>query len=127
MTLNGVGSGWQTSSGTVANSLWSHVVAIYNGSKIIFYINGAKSGELSKTGSIYVSSNNFKIGKQGSATNYFNGSIDEVRIYSAALTASAIRDQYVAGLDKLLAKGQITNEDYQQRIASLNLTYAIDK
>jgi hypothetical protein len=63
-----------------------------------------------------------------SPTNYhFNGLIDEVHIYNSALTASAIRDQYVAGLDKLLANGQITEQDYQQRLADLNLNYAINE
>jgi len=67
----------------------------------------------------------FKIGQRGDNTGYFNGLIDEVRIYNGALTSSAIRDQYLAGLDELLASGQITDQDYQQRLADLNSTYAI--
>jgi hypothetical protein len=55
------------------------------------------------------------------ASEYSNFAvIDEVRIYSAALTASAIRGQYLAGLDKLLAKGAIAEENYQQRLSELN-------
>ena len=50
--------------------------------------------------------------------------IDDIRIYNVSLTASAVREQYAAGLDKLLASGQITNQDYQQRLADLDSTYA---
>jgi prepilin-type N-terminal cleavage/methylation domain-containing protein len=60
-------------------------------------------------------------------SNYFKGSIDETRIYSAALTVSDIREDYLAGLDKLLANGQITKQDYQQRLAKLNSTYVANK
>jgi hypothetical protein len=58
---------------------------------------------------------------------YFNGLLDEVRVYSAALTSSAIREDYLAGLDKLLANGQITNQDYQQRISELSSFYATNE
>ena len=74
------------------------------------------------------STGNMAIGKRvvDSAGKYY-GSIDEVRIYSAALPSSAIREQYVAGLDKLLAGNQITQKDYQKRIAELNSTYATNE
>jgi hypothetical protein len=41
------------------------------------------------------------------------------------LTASAVRDQYLVGLDKFLINGQITEQDYQQRLADLSSTYAV--
>jgi prepilin-type N-terminal cleavage/methylation domain-containing protein len=42
--------------------------------------------------------------------------VDEVRIYGAALTASEIKDHYLAGLDKLLANKRIAYQDYLERI-----------
>jgi prepilin-type N-terminal cleavage/methylation domain-containing protein len=108
---------------------WTHLVTVFNNTsrRIDYYKNGEHAGYSLPTQSFIGNPARalFIGGYNGSYL--LNGSMDEVRIYSAALTASAIRDQYVAGLDKLLAKGQITNEDYQQRIASLNLTYATDK
>jgi hypothetical protein len=40
------------------------------------------------------------------------------------MPASFILDQYVAGLDKLLENGQITNQDYRQEMLKLNSIYA---
>jgi prepilin-type N-terminal cleavage/methylation domain-containing protein len=68
-----------------------------------------------------------KIGRDMWNGTTLNAFIDEVRIYNAALTASAIREDYLAGLDKLLANGQITNQDYQQRLTDLTSTYAINE
>ena len=41
--------------------------------------------------------------------------------------AGARCEHYLAGLDKLLVSGQITNQDYQQRIAELNSNYVARK
>jgi hypothetical protein len=113
---------------------WNHAVLVrISLTDFSFYLNGQNAGNFNIAGldnltpittqPITIGTHNYG----GSSSVYFNGKIDEARIYNAALTASAIRDQYVAGLDKLLANSQITNEDYQQRLADLNSSYAIDK
>jgi prepilin-type N-terminal cleavage/methylation domain-containing protein len=110
---------------------WYHVVLVGNGGadgarNVTLYKNAVSVGtwvnnyDFPQT-AIFVGTN------QDSIPEAFNGFIDEVRVYNAAMTASAIRDQYVAGLDKLLASNQITEKDYQQRLTDLNSTYAIDK
>jgi len=73
--------------------------------------------------SVYIGAAN----NRGTPGGHLNGSIDEVRIYSAPLASSAVREQYAAGLDKLLANGQITQQDYQQRLVDLNSTYATNE
>jgi len=50
---------------------------------------------------------------------YFNGLIDDVRIYNAALTTAQIKQEYVAGLNSLLANGSISKEEYDQRLNNL--------
>jgi hypothetical protein len=52
------------------------------------------------------------------------GFIDEVRVCNAVWTASIIRNQYLAGLNQLLANNQITQQEYQQRLADLDSTCA---
>ena len=54
----------------------------------------------------------------------FNGSIDEVRIYNAAISASQIQQNYLAGLNKLLANNGITQVEYNNRIVELNSNVA---
>jgi len=51
------------------------------------------------------------------------GSIDEVRLYNAAIPASQIDEQYYAGLNGLLANGGISREEYQSRVLDLNNRY----
>jgi prepilin-type N-terminal cleavage/methylation domain-containing protein len=108
---------------------WYFVVGTYDGANATIYINGVLSNSAPFIKSLkYVNGQPLTIGTwYGGGANYFNGSIDEVRIYNAALTASVIREQYVAGIDKLLANSQITEQDYRQRLADLNSTYATNE
>ncbi|MFA5249046.1 MAG: LamG-like jellyroll fold domain-containing protein [Candidatus Paceibacterota bacterium] len=108
---------------------WHHAVMVRDGvSKIYIYVDSVMQSATDTTvGNTITNSGNFIIGNRNNVSSYFNGLIDEVRIYSAALPSSAIREQYVAGLDKLLAGNQITQKDYQKRIAELNSTYATNE
>jgi hypothetical protein len=60
----------------------------------------------------------FKIGG-GDTERFFTGSIDDVRMYKAAVPTSQIQEQYYAGLNKLLANGGITKEEYIERSSVL--------
>ena len=108
---------------------WHHAVMARDGvSKIYIYVDSVMQSATDTTvGNTITNSGNFIIGNRNNVSSYFNGSIDEVRIYSAVLPSSAIREQYVAGLDKLLASNQITEKDHQQRLADLNSTYATNE
>ena len=113
-------------SGTAAQlDVWTNLTVAYDGSTYRLYQNGAQVNSRAM-----VTNTILGAGTIGTYLNYgvyFNGSIDEVRLYSAALPSSAIRENYLAGLDKLLAGNQITQKDYQKRIADLNLNYATNK
>jgi len=54
----------------------------------------------------------------------FNGLMDDVRVYNAAVPTSQIKQNYFVGLNKLFAKTQINIEEYQQRLAELSKNYA---
>lgn len=56
---------------------------------------------------------------RASNSYYFNGLIDETSVYSAAYTIVQIQEQYLAGLSNLLNIGQISKQEYNQRIAEL--------
>ena len=71
----------------------------------------------------------FEIGSRFLSTGrdtYYGGVIDEFRIYNAAIPISQIRENYLAGLNKLLANNGITQTEYNQRIADLNKSVAQD-
>ena len=44
------------------------------------------------------------------------GRLDEMIIYNKNLSLSEIRQNYVAGLDSLLAQGGISKQEYNERL-----------
>ena len=57
----------------------------------------------------------------GMTDSSYKGFLDDVRIYNAALSTSQIKQEYVAGLNSLLANNNISKEEYDQRINALAL------
>ena len=76
---------------SVSNNTWQHVAMTFDGNTIRCYLNGQQTGSASFAGSINNNSNNVRIGK---STSYFNGSIDEVAVYSKELSAVEIGEHY---------------------------------
>ncbi|MFA5643249.1 MAG: LamG-like jellyroll fold domain-containing protein [Candidatus Paceibacterota bacterium] len=93
---------------------------------ITCYKNGNKVGTSSYSKDVVSGSLPLTIGS-GASNYYFRGSIDEVRIYNQIIPSSAIKNNYLAGLEDLFSKGSISKENYYQRLADLNLGYAISK
>jgi len=73
---------------------WYHVAGVFDGSKLYIYVNGALDAA-PVSGEYDPYDIDLWIGRFGSA--YFNGLIDEVRIYNYALTPDEIRLLYNAG------------------------------
>ncbi len=70
---------------------WTHLAATYDGAVLRLYVNGVQAGSLSRTGSINTTSNPLRIGGNNVWSEWFNGLIDEVRIYNRALTQAEIQ------------------------------------
>jgi len=74
---------------------WHHIVGRYDGSTIEVYTDGVYDNGKTKTTKPF--SNNdipTNIGVLGGYNTYFNGTIDEVKIYDRALSASEIQSSY---------------------------------
>jgi hypothetical protein len=69
---------------------WSHVAATYDGVTHVLYINGTQVASVSRSGKIGASSRPLRIGGNAVFGEWFSGTIDEVRVYSRALTAGEI-------------------------------------
>lgn len=84
---------WYYSNATVPQNVWTHVAITLSGGILTFYINGVASGTaavsfLQDTGEI-------NIGRQQPffcKCNYFNGTIDELRIWNVERTSTEVRD-----------------------------------
>jgi fibronectin type 3 domain-containing protein len=72
-------------------STWTHLAATYDGTVLALYVNGAQAATLFASGSIVSASGALKVGGNAIWGEYFNGLIDEVRIYNRARTVGEIQ------------------------------------
>jgi prepilin-type N-terminal cleavage/methylation domain-containing protein len=110
-------------SGTLSDFFnWHYIVGTYSNSNLRILIDGVSKNTGSLVGTLRDYDNNFYIG--GIGTYAFDGTIDEARIYNDVVPTSQIQQNYFAGLNKLFAKNQIVQLEYQRRIVELTLNYA---
>jgi len=69
---------------------WSHLVATYDGQYQRLYVNGIEVAKQTQNGLIQQSSGVLRIGGNSVWGEYFQGYIDEVRIYNRALTSTEV-------------------------------------
>lgn len=75
----------------LTSNTWHHVVCQKTGSNYEIWLNGIKNVSQSISISNKISNDSeFFIGDDGTATNYFSGSLDEIRIYNKGLTSNEI-------------------------------------
>ena len=89
---------------------WVHVAATYDGSSMRIYLDGTLMGSVKKSG--FISTNSsvaVRMGDNPKGGRAFDGTIDDVRVYSRALSASELANLDItpqlsadAGSDKLL-------------------------
>ena len=86
-----------TSASYISTTNWNHIVCTYGSGTKSIYVNGNRiAQQTSLTGSIPTGQTNQYIGKYGSASNQypFNGSIAVSRVYSRALTATEVLQNF---------------------------------
>lgn len=84
--------------GSIPVGTFTHVAGVYNGSQMIWYVNGNAVNSVAQSGNIVSSASNFYIGQFAvGGFSTFNGTIDEVGIYNRGLTATEIQSIYNAG------------------------------
>jgi len=75
----------------LAIGTWTHVAATYDGATLRIFINGILAASRAQTGLIGASTLPLTVGADTVHGSYYNGVIDEVRIYNRALAASEIQ------------------------------------
>ena len=76
---------------TLALNTWTHLAMTYDGASIRLYVNGALVSTRAAAGSIAGTGGAVRIGGNSVWGEYFSGTIDEVRIYSRALSAADVQ------------------------------------
>ncbi len=98
-----IGASWYDGGGPINRGEWTHLALTYNGSNIITYINGNLEKAYNGSNQIQTTGRGLRIGARnspGPASAFFNGTIDEVRIYNRSLSAEEIKQQYYSNLRK---------------------------
>ena len=72
-------------------NVWTHLAATYNGTTQALYVNGTLAGSRPQSGLIAASSGVLRLGGNAIGKQFFAGYIDEVRVYSRALTQAEIQ------------------------------------
>jgi hypothetical protein len=75
----------------LALNAWTHIAAAYDGNILQMYVNGVLASSKTVGGNILSSTGQLSIGSNIFGGEYFNGMIDEVRIYNRALTAAEVQ------------------------------------
>jgi PKD repeat protein len=75
----------------LAANTWTHLAVTYDKATLRLYVNGVEASSVAYTGDIVTSANPLQIGGDGIYGQYFQGLIDEVRVYNRALNPSEIQ------------------------------------
>ena len=88
---------------------WTHIAVVYDSEKTYIYVNGELKKEQEDTGNIsFSATEHLYIGSSKYAPSYpdrtWNGNIDEVKIYSHALTPQQIQVHYNLEYNKIVSQ-----------------------
>jgi hypothetical protein len=98
-----------TVNATAAQNTWSHVTGVYDGSKISIYVNGVLQASTATSGSITDSTAALAIGNSPGTSNVgFKGTIDEVKVFNTALSATTV-DRLANGLQHRRLRGVVVD------------------
>jgi hypothetical protein len=98
---NGGNLGWDLTGGTSTLNAWSYVVATWDGSTALLYVNGLLADSTNDPGAngVYnpntsLNSPDFSIGANFNGGSPSTSSMDEVAFYASALTATQIANHF---------------------------------
>lgn len=94
-TVSGTDFQVATSTGTVNDGAWHHIAGTYDGSNLTCFIDGVQDGQTAWTNAAAYNATNYpRIAELKTDTDgdilFFDGKIDEVRLYSVARTGANI-------------------------------------
>jgi hypothetical protein len=90
---------WTINAGTISANTWYNICAVYSDSNNLrtFYLNGSSVGTIATNTNVAASTDNLFFGTYGASSpagQYFNGSLDQVRIFNSVLPQAAVTALY---------------------------------
>ena len=84
-----------TGTTSIVAGTWYYVaVTASSGGKARLYVNGVEQGTAWSIGSLWMGGDRFVVGQAAQGTTFFNGVVDDVRIYELALSQTDIQSLY---------------------------------
>jgi regulation of enolase protein 1 (concanavalin A-like superfamily) len=104
----GTGDVRVTGPSSLAVNTWSHVAATYDGSALRIFVNGAQVASRGFTGRLTQTTGVLRIGGGSVLADWFQGRIDDLRIYNRALVATEIQTDRNIPVRPMAASGDST-------------------
>jgi len=83
--------------GLLVPNTWQHTAGVYNGSNMIWYINGIQVGLVAQTGNITTQVSSLYVGQFSfGGFSTFNGNISSTKMYNRALSSTEVLQNYNA-------------------------------
>src|SRR6476661_1999443 len=122
-SVNGNNPTDMISTSALPTGRWSHVAVVYSASArtVRFYVNGQLNASGTYTTAINIGALAYSLGGwfSGAPQRYFNGRLDEVRMYTTTLTQAQIQAD-MASTNSAVPASLATYFDFDQGIASGN-------
>jgi hypothetical protein len=80
-----------TGAAAIGVNVWTHLALTYDGTTLRLYVGGVEVASRALSGSMVVTTNALTMGGNTLGVGYFQGLIDDVRIYNRALTATEVQ------------------------------------
>ncbi|HEY5138564.1 MAG TPA: LamG domain-containing protein, partial [Methylococcales bacterium] len=97
------------STGAITDTNWHHVAATFDGSLVIFYIDGTEAGRVDNYSPIFKSDGAVKQYHIGAAwlpySEFFKGNMDDISFYNRALSAGEIMNLFGQSSDTSVPSG----------------------
>jgi len=107
---------------------WYYTVLTFDGSIAKLYIDSALKVSKSIAGPRKITVNNLVIGSMSDLVNFWNGTIDDVRIYNRALTDEEILSHYQQPLTiKIFPRTEVSLISFEKLEALRNISYYLLK
>jgi hypothetical protein len=112
--------------GVLTPDTWHHIVGTFSGSQANLYIDNVLDNSATNSPSVTPTQDILTIGANNNGSEYFTGSIDEVRIYNRALTPAEITTLFNQGAPLVIPSGlALSNNSIDENTTGLVGTLSV--
>jgi hypothetical protein len=104
---------WETTSASITLNTWQHIACTYDQTQIVIYINGVVVSTVSMTNPLPVGTEEWRLGLRWDLPDYYQGKMDEVRVWNVARTQAQILDNMYCSLSGSIS-GLVANYTFDK-------------